>query len=592
MKKIFTSVCTIIFTLFMLSSPSEANTAINPKIEAVYQKFSSKIEKTIINKSKRVLFYEDLNTKLTKIWANKKIASWKLELIYQLKMLINESIFNIDAKLIGENSKQKFVEISEISKLKKLTVHLSWSEPYRAITTKNNELDFIKVNDRLEYIDKNTVKRVNFTWYVPITLANIRYVSNKKWLIIEKNQWEYWYVEKYSIEEKIPYSQVWNYTKANLSFKKKYVQEWEDFYSYNFGDFIFYKDVYWIYKSDIEKQNLILSNLLLYRSENNSYNFVKDYERVQLIDGSIIFWVTDKSTFLTHIADDKRSVTMESDDQFLKLKTDIVELTKDAISDKEKIRIVYDWLLSTVTYTQPIDLENKQIFSGIYTYKNRDGVCEWYVKLISYALKFAWVKDAVVIRGDVIDAKDFPTIGHAWLKVWDKYYDPTFDDPIWSTETKRFDEYKYYALPKDLLYANRFDYWVTPSKLKTTDMLFRERYVAQRLSKLSDKYSADNYNILQEASFLQDIGITPWEKLTIKKLSNKIWLYEVDDFSFFGNDKKKRNIKTLKFYEISDKNVLWLMSQIDYNLADIFLFDWKLDDGTREYRLAYDVQFR
>jgi len=30
----------------------------------------------------------------------------------------------------------------------------------------------------------------------------------------------------------------------------------------------------------------------------------------------------------------------------------------------------------------------------------------------------------------VIDAADFPNIGHAWLRIDDKYYDPTFDDPV------------------------------------------------------------------------------------------------------------------------------------------------------------------
>ncbi|MDQ7023901.1 MAG: hypothetical protein Q9M97_10560 [Candidatus Gracilibacteria bacterium] len=44
------------------------------------------------------------------------------------------------------------------------------------------------------------------------------------------------------------------------------------------------------------------------------------------------------------------------------------------------------------------------------------------------------------------------------MKIGKLYYDPTFDDPIGQNSTKEFNEYKYFGLPKDLLYANRFDY--------------------------------------------------------------------------------------------------------------------------------------
>lgn len=47
-----------------------------------------------------------------------------------------------------------------------------------------------------------------------------------------------------------------------------------------------------------------------------------------------------------------------------------------------------------------------------------------------YMLNYAGVHDVEVIRGHVIDAQDFPTIGHAWIRIGDRYYDPTFDDPI------------------------------------------------------------------------------------------------------------------------------------------------------------------
>ena len=79
-----------------------------------------------------------------------------------------------------------------------------------------------------------------------------------------------------------------------------------------------------------------------------------------------------------------------------------------------------------------------------------------------YMLNFAWVSDTEVIRGFVIDATDFPEIWHAWVRIWNKYYDPTFDDPIGQKDTKKLENYKFFRLPKDLFYTNRFTYDDTP----------------------------------------------------------------------------------------------------------------------------------
>jgi len=49
-----------------------------------------------------------------------------------------------------------------------------------------------------------------------------------------------------------------------------------------------------------------------------------------------------------------------------------------------------------------------------------------------------------MIKGNVIDAADFPQIGHAWVRIGDTYYDPTFDDPLGNMQVKQRDEYKYF----------------------------------------------------------------------------------------------------------------------------------------------------
>jgi hypothetical protein len=38
-------------------------------------------------------------------------------------------------------------------------------------------------------------------------------------------------------------------------------------------------------------------------------------------------------------------------------------LTKDLYKTQDKIDVLYDYILNNVTYTQPIDLKDKKIFS-------------------------------------------------------------------------------------------------------------------------------------------------------------------------------------------------------------------------------------
>ena len=212
---------------------------------------------------------------------------------------------------------------------------------------------------------------------------------------------------------------------------------------------------------------------------------------------------------------------------------------------------------------------------------------------MSYALKFAGIKDARIIRWDVIDAKDFPKIGHAWLRIWDKYYDPTFDDPIGQTKTKKFSEYKYFWLPKDLLYANRFDYWTTPENLKSTSLDYRIDLVNKNLSKLADKYKNKNYKILEWIKFYKKNNIEIWKNITIEQAKKLIPYYEVAEKSswelVFYKNWTKKNITKLQFYIVNDKNLWQVLKQLDYKIDWLYLFKWKSKTWKISYRLGFNV---
>jgi hypothetical protein len=63
------------------------------------------------------------------------------------------------------------------------------------------------------------------------------------------------------------------------------------------------------------------------------------------------------------VRDDKYHIQNETDNDFVKLKIISKNLTKNIYNKQEKIDILYDYILENVSYTQPIDLKNKEIFS-------------------------------------------------------------------------------------------------------------------------------------------------------------------------------------------------------------------------------------
>lgn len=179
---------------------------------------------------------------------------------------------------------------------------------------------------------------------------------------------------------------------------------------------------------------------------------------------------------------------------------------------------------------------------------------------------------------------------NAWVKIWNKYYDPTFDDPIWIQKTKLFHNYKYFWLPKDLFYVNRYSYESLPESIKNSSSEERNQIIVNNLSKLTKKYNNQNYLLLAPYIFKKKHWISANKQITITELEKAIWSYIVDNFSFYQWWKKKQILK-LNYFKLSDDWLDTLLSQIHYNFDWYYLFKWKLKDWSYEYRLAYDLEF-
>ena len=358
-------------------------------------------------------------------------------------------------------------------------------------------------------------------------------------------------------------------------------------YTYLFNTYLSFPEWTNIRKEDLKHNKINVDSDLLFPLSNNKPWFSKDYKKVKLISDDIVYGIVDKYELLFDIKDDKISLDNETDQLFIELKEITQEIT-EGLPKEEKIEKIYKYILDNTQYTKIIDLTDRKIFSWIETYKNKDWVCEWYAKYFTYMLHFADIGDSEVIRGYVIDARDFPQIWHAWVRIEDKYYDPTFDDPVWLPETRKKEKYKYYNLPKDLLYTNRYALSTLPDKIKDADLNYRTEEVKRKLSFLSSKYSDFNYNILKPITFRKKHWLAAYEKFTFEDLKTIIPYYEVDNFKFTRNWNQEK-LDRFSYYKIGEDTIDNFLEQVEYDLNWHYLFNWKLSDTKSEYRIAYNV---
>lgn len=214
---------------------------------------------------------------------------------------------------------------------------------------------------------------------------------------------------------------------------------------------------------------------------------------------------------------------------------------------------------------------------------------------MSYLLLYHNFYDLEAIEGYVIDAQDFPQIGHAWVRIGERYFDPTFDDPIGIKETRVFENYRYFALPKDIFYANRFHYEDLPESFKTASKMQISQYIFNILSNLVDTYGAEaqNYHVFAPVLFRNTYNISANTPLTPELLASKIGSFQVAKDSFtYTKDGKNILISGLKYYTLTSENTQSILENLNYDIADIPLFDWELADGSREWRLAYELTTR
>ncbi len=529
-------------------------------------------------------YLENLNKRFVKLLLTNNLDKNKKVVVEALLKLGNERIFELDMYNYNDVDAQIVKEKLLIDYMKKTLKISEYPDYIKKLLWKN--IKFLSVNEDMEFASDWEEKRIKFTKYYKLDSSNYSSFVGQKGYVVSR-EWTntFWFVKDYSIETKIPYSKLWDYVKFSFNDETNFFLEGDSYYTYSFFNYRYFNSGYGVYKSDLEEVFWDFGALLLYKDVNGRYNFIEDYKKIKLIKADILFWVTDKIKFLSYLSDDKKELDDDTDSLFtdLKRRTGILVNGK---SEEEKIRNIYAYLLNNIEYPNDFSFDDKELFSWIHTYKNKEGVCMWYAKLMSYMLMFADVFDSELIKWHVIDSQDFPKVWHAWVKIWDYYYDPTFDDPVWADGDRGYEEYKYYKLPRDLFYANRYDYWNLPSYLEKESKAARDTLVAEKLSNLVDKYMNQDYILLRLFKFKKKYSIRYDKVVTVENLKWIMNYGEVNNYVF-----KWKRIKSLRYYKVSYDNVENILEQLGYDLDWIYLFKWNLGGWSYEYRVAYDVKF-
>ena len=376
------------------------------------------------------------------------------------------------------------------------------------------------------------------------------------------------------------------FTLKSLNEDNIFLENWVWYY-YKFWKHLFFPLESKVTSSDLKFNKIDTSKDLLFIKEDWNLWYVNDFQKIKLISDDIIFWIPDKYKFLIEIKDDKKELNYDTDTLFKEIKTLSKGLT-DWKSKSEKIKAIYTHVLDNVYYPIELDLADRTIYSWIDTYKLKSWACEWYTKLFAYLANFAWIWDIEVIRWFVFDAQDFPNVWHAWIRIWNRYYDPTFDDPVWNEKSLSYSQFNYFNLPSDLFYTNRYLYEELPPELRSKTMDYRKNLISYNLSSLVSKYEKQNFNLLKEFKFRNKHNFKYNENISLTNFSKILPLHNVEDFTFTEKWETK-NITKLSYFTLSNDNIDVILNQLNYSISWYKYFKWNNWDWTYDYRLAYNL---
>lgn len=374
---------------------------------------------------------------------------------------------------------------------------------------------------------------------------------------------------------------------------------------------------YWIYNTHYQKfqsidkvnynnlkaNNLLNKNYLItYSQKENNIFIINDYILVKLVRDELIYWFPDKLELLkslkinkqVYLSIDKTWSNINDDDNIIQhIKNTAEELTKNIYNKEEKIEKIYAYVVDSISYDHDaIEVLNPKAQSWIDTYVRKTWVCEWFVELFQLLLWFNNIESTWIIWYSFTDP-NYPEIMHMWLRIWDYYYDPTFDDAVVWTNKASKSIYEFYKLPKDIIYADRYDLKDEQKykDLETKSLEDRENIKNNNLNSLYQKYKNSWYNIFNLMQKKDELWLSTSKNISLNDLQKILITYKFksqneNQVIVTLADWKQKYLKYYEYYTIDNNTIEYILYSTDINLDDYVIIEYTDNIWKTEHYLS------
>lgn len=539
----------------------------------MYDTFYLKIERNVKDTTKVITQLESLDKKI-QIAILRTKNTQKQALLTELQSL-NKSKIN----LLKINKIKQSIELNVFS-----------STPFIQELTQAGYKTLI-IDDNYEYKDNGSTYRFNFKKYYPVDSTSYDYFIRNRMTnaYILRYNGSFVITNDFEIEKKYTYEELFSLFKNKVDYKNSYTLENNDYYTYKYNYYVFFEKNDGVYLSDLSGNKIDVNKTLIAKNIDGKYFFSNDYKKIRLVGKSLVSGVANQQEFFYNVLDDNRNIEWNYDETLTNLRAITQDLIKDKKSQEEKIKVIYKRVIDNIEYYRNYSDGNKQVFSWIHTFKNKTGVCDGYTKIFSYMLSFAWIQDVEIKRWYAFDSQDFPNFGHAWVRIGNYYYDPTFDDPLGSTQTDN-QIFMYYKLPHDLMYTNRFDGIVIPANYQWLSLEKRKQLALKNMYDVYNTYK--DYWVMSKVKNRLALWINYDEKINLATLMQKVDFYEVDNYVFYDKFWVKYSIAGLNYYVLDDAKLETILFDTKVDLTQARFFKWYTKEWNLEYRLAYNLKYR
>lgn len=426
----------------------------NQKI--IYNNVQVSIKNNLINElAKKTFTYLELNSDYTFLdenWNLKKLNFSKYYTIEPNDTLEQFSKINLKNEILFKKNSQYFLTSWWFTIKNKPTIESLKNNVYRY---------FEMIWD--EFISDNSYYKISWEWFA-INDYNLDSLDsfwniNKSILIKKWNsyiyvpEWKYAIYKKTTLSElKTQVKQVFdddNY-KTFIRWDKYYYVDVENYYTFDLEKWV-YLDLIWLKNKKVWDLILIKVNWKFFLSPNYKEYAIAD---TWLLDSNLLAW-----KILNILKNEVYSFEWDYIWILSQIKAKTKELVKDKNTDEEKIKAIYSWLATNISYDdfsqKYINWEitkdyfekyaDSNVFSWLGSYNTKIWVCDWITKLAYYMLTFSWIYNVNIETWTAYTSTwNFP---HARLKIWEYYYDPTWD--LWTSN------YRFYKLTSQEIYKTR-----------------------------------------------------------------------------------------------------------------------------------------